>query len=62
MAFFTGESPMSAAAFMLAADQTVLIENLTSFIDALVSMFVCYYIFNMQYPPELGGTMEFLQR
>ncbi|KAF4099017.1 uncharacterized protein LOC131529002 [Onychostoma macrolepis] len=57
-----GTSPLSAAAFMVAADQEVIIEHLTSFNDALVSMFICYYIFNMHYPVELGATLEFLQR
>ncbi|XP_075962866.1 uncharacterized protein LOC142965694 isoform X2 [Anarhichas minor] len=55
-------SPMSAAAFMVAVDQEVIIEDLASFTDALVGMFVCYYVFNLQYPAELGATMEFLQR
>lgn len=53
---------MSAAAFMVAVDQEVIIEDLASFTDALVGMFVCYYVFNLQYPAELGATMEFLQR
>lgn len=53
---------MSAAAFMVAVDQEVVVDNLKSFTDALVSMFVCYYIFNMRYPAELGATMEFHQR
>ncbi|XP_035528628.1 uncharacterized protein LOC118336147 [Morone saxatilis] len=57
-----GASPMSAAAFMVAVDQEVIIENLASFTDALVGMFICYYIFNIHYPTELGATMEFLQR
>ncbi|KAM6935749.1 uncharacterized protein PEZ65_006077 [Lycodopsis pacificus] len=57
-----GASPMSAAAFMVAVDQEVIIEDLASFTDALVGMFVCYYVFNLQYPAELGATMEFLQR
>ncbi|XP_027141804.1 uncharacterized protein LOC104934043 isoform X2 [Larimichthys crocea] len=57
-----GMSPMSADTFMVAVDQAVIMENLASFTDALVSMFVCYYIFNVHYPVELGATMEFLQR
>lgn len=55
-------SPMSADTFMVAVDQAVIMENLASFTDALVSMFVCYYIFNVHYPVELGATMEYLQR
>ncbi|XP_051261868.1 uncharacterized protein LOC127366708 isoform X2 [Dicentrarchus labrax] len=58
----TGASPMSAAAFMVAVDQEVIIENLANFTDALVGMFICYYIFNIHYPMELRTTMEFLQR
>ncbi|XP_047445827.1 uncharacterized protein LOC125010923 [Mugil cephalus] len=57
-----GESPLSATAFMVAADQEVMMDNLKSFTDALVGMFMCFYIFNMHYPVELGATMEFLQR
>ncbi|KAG8000940.1 hypothetical protein GBF38_018242, partial [Nibea albiflora] len=57
-----GESPLSATTFMVAADQEVVIDNLKSFTDALVGMFMCFYIFNMHYPVELGATMEFLQR
>ncbi|XP_056589715.1 uncharacterized protein LOC130409653 [Triplophysa dalaica] len=57
-----GTSPISAAAFMVAADQEVVIDNLMSFTDALVSMFICYYSFNMHYPVELGASLEFLQR
>ncbi|KAL7407439.1 hypothetical protein ABVT39_008394 [Epinephelus coioides] len=57
-----GESPLSATAFMVAADQEVMMDNLKSFIDALVGMFMCFYIFNMHYPVELRTTMEFLQR
>lgn len=62
MPFYTGESPLSATTFMVAADQEVVIDNLKSFTDALVGMFMCFYIFNMHYPVELGATMEFLQR
>ncbi|XP_065103923.1 uncharacterized protein [Paramisgurnus dabryanus] len=57
-----GESPMSAAGFMVAADQVVIMEHMTSFTDALVCMFVSFYIFNMHYPTALGATLEFLQR
>uniref|UniRef100_A0A8C3AI00 Uncharacterized protein n=1 Tax=Cyclopterus lumpus TaxID=8103 RepID=A0A8C3AI00_CYCLU len=57
-----GASPMSAAAFMLAVDREVIIEDVASFTDALVGMFACYYVFNLRYPAELGATMEFLQR
>lgn len=53
---------MSAVAFMVAADQGVVLEKLASFNDALLGMFVCYYILNMRYSAELGSTMEFLQR
>lgn len=60
--FFTGESPMSAATFMVAADQVVIMENMISFTDALVCMFVSYYIFIIHYPTALGATLEFLQR
>ena len=63
MTFFsTGESPLSATAFMVAADQEVIMDNLKSFTDALVGMFICFYVFNMHYPVELRATMEFLQR
>ncbi|XP_078028604.1 uncharacterized protein LOC144464683 [Epinephelus lanceolatus] len=57
-----GQSPLSATAFMVAADQEVMMDNLKSFTDALVGMFMCFYIFNMHYPVELRATMEFLQR
>lgn len=60
--FFQGDSPLSSTVFMVAADQEVVIDSLNSFTDALVGMFMCFYIFNMHYPMELGATMEFLQR
>lgn len=53
---------MSATAFMVAADQEVIMDNMKSFTDALVGMFMCFYVFNMHYPVELRATMEFLQR
>lgn len=60
--FSTGESPLSATALMVPVDQEVVMDNLKSFTDALVGMFMCFYIFNIHYPEELGATMVFLRR
>lgn len=38
------------------ADQEVMIDNLKSFIDTLVGMFMCFYIFTMHYPVEIRGN------
>ena len=38
--FFSQESPLSAKYFMVAADQEVMMDNLKSFTDALVGMFL----------------------
>lgn len=60
--FFTGESPLSASAFMVEMDQEMIMDNVKSFTDALVGMFMCFYVFKMHYPVELGATMEVLKR
>uniref|UniRef100_A0AAQ4QEQ3 Uncharacterized protein n=1 Tax=Gasterosteus aculeatus aculeatus TaxID=481459 RepID=A0AAQ4QEQ3_GASAC len=57
-----GASPFSAAAFMVAVDQEVILEDLASFTDALIAMFVCYFVFDLPYPADVAVTMEFLQR
>ncbi|KAL6109660.1 uncharacterized protein ACO6RY_12737 [Pungitius sinensis] len=57
-----GASRCSAAAFMVAVDQEVILEDLASFTDALIAMFVCYFVFDLPYPADVAVTMEFLQR
>ncbi|XP_037310961.2 uncharacterized protein LOC119198156 isoform X2 [Pungitius pungitius] len=57
-----GASPCSAAAFVVAVDREVILEDLASFTDALIAMFVCYFVFDLPYPADVAATMEFLQR
>ncbi|CAM4452382.1 unnamed protein product [Leuciscus chuanchicus] len=58
----TGESPLTASNLMVAVDQVVVNDSVRTFAEALVDTFMTYYILNIDYPVELGATMEFLQR
>ncbi|XP_034057825.1 uncharacterized protein LOC117536851 [Gymnodraco acuticeps] len=57
-----GESPMTASAFMVAVDQVVVNDRIFTFTEAVNDMFMIYYVLNIDYPVELGATMEFIQR
>lgn len=57
-----GDSLLTATDFMVAVDQVVVMEDISTFTDALISMFVMYYVMNIDYPAEVCATLEFLQR
>ncbi|XP_076829787.1 uncharacterized protein LOC143475749 isoform X2 [Brachyhypopomus gauderio] len=57
-----GDSPLTAVEFMVAVDQVVVMERISTFTSAMVSMFMMYYIMNIDYPAEVCTTLEFLQR
>ncbi|KAI9516451.1 hypothetical protein NQZ68_015952 [Dissostichus eleginoides] len=57
-----GESPMTASAFMVAVDQVVVNDRILTFTEAVNDMFMIYYALNIDYPVELGATMEFILR
>lgn len=40
----------------------VLEEEDISFREAFVTVFSLYFIFNLQYPPQISLTLEFIQR
>ncbi|KAL6455511.1 hypothetical protein MHYP_G00360510 [Metynnis hypsauchen] len=56
-----GSSCFTAVTFMLAVDQEVVNNHITSFIPAFCLLFGSYYCFNIHYPVELRSTLEFLQ-
>lgn len=47
---------------MVAVDQMVVMERISTFTDAMASMFMMYYVMNIDYPAEVCATLEFLQR
>ncbi|KAI9522497.1 hypothetical protein NQZ68_035341 [Dissostichus eleginoides] len=55
-----GSSPLTAAHYMIAEDQTIV--SVPNVVDALMLMFAPYYCVNISYRSELGVTLEFLQR
>ncbi|XP_039594615.1 uncharacterized protein LOC120516762 isoform X2 [Polypterus senegalus] len=59
---FCGDSLLTASCFMLSVDKNVVKENIPVFLEAFEMMFAAYYIFNIQYPSDVGSTLEFIQR
>ncbi|KAF7645123.1 hypothetical protein LDENG_00209580, partial [Lucifuga dentata] len=57
-----GDGPLAAAEFMVAVDRVVVMDRNSTFSEAVVVMFMAYYVMNIDYPVELGATLEFLQR
>ncbi|XP_039594613.1 uncharacterized protein LOC120516762 isoform X1 [Polypterus senegalus] len=58
---FCGDSLLTASCFMLSVDKNVVKENIPVFLEAFEMMFAAYYIFNIQYPSDVGSTLEFIQ-
>ncbi|XP_051782015.1 uncharacterized protein LOC127527412 [Erpetoichthys calabaricus] len=59
---FCGDSLLTASCFMLSVDKNDVKENIPVFLEAFEMMFAAYYIFNIQYPSDVGSTLEFIQR
>ncbi|KAG9272876.1 hypothetical protein AMEX_G11947 [Astyanax mexicanus] len=57
-----GDSPLTATGFMVAIDQVVVMERIPTLTNAVVNMFMMYYVMNIDYPAEICTTLEFLQR
>ncbi|XP_036938880.1 uncharacterized protein LOC119010651 isoform X2 [Acanthopagrus latus] len=57
-----GDAPLTTGEFMVAVDQMVVMERISTFTDAMASMFMMYYVMNIDYPAEVCATLEFLQR
>ncbi|XP_073347902.1 uncharacterized protein [Pagrus major] len=57
-----GDGPLTTGEFMVAVDQVVVMERISTFPDAMASMFMMYYVMNIDYPAEICATLEFLQR
>ncbi|KAL1249112.1 hypothetical protein QQF64_022430 [Cirrhinus molitorella] len=57
-----GNSPLTAKMFMVAVDQFIVNDQLSSFNSAFRMMFCSYYLHNIDYPVEIASTLEFLQR
>jgi len=51
-----------ARKFTLFVDQIPVIENLASFLKALLLLFASFYIFNIEYPEKAEASLEFIQR
>ncbi|KAI7813531.1 hypothetical protein IRJ41_018610 [Triplophysa rosa] len=57
-----GNNPLTAKMFMIAVDQVIIHDQLPIFKNAFQMMFCSYYLHNIDYPVEIGATLEFLQR
>uniref|UniRef100_A0A3B3QTR8 Uncharacterized protein n=1 Tax=Paramormyrops kingsleyae TaxID=1676925 RepID=A0A3B3QTR8_9TELE len=57
-----GTNALTANRFMVSIDKVIVNKCLSSFADALVLLFTCYYALNINYPVEACVTLEFLQR
>uniref|UniRef100_A0AAY4BNW9 Uncharacterized protein n=1 Tax=Denticeps clupeoides TaxID=299321 RepID=A0AAY4BNW9_9TELE len=59
---YTGSNALTADLYMVSVDKIIVNKALSSFGDALVLMFTCYYMLNINYPVEVCATLDFLQR
>jgi len=59
--YIPGSSVFAVSESILVVDGQVL-GRFNSFSSARALLFGSYYIFNIQYPKEAAGTLEFLQR
>ncbi|KAJ8356878.1 hypothetical protein SKAU_G00196720 [Synaphobranchus kaupii] len=57
-----GSSIHAASRFFLSIDKVIVNDHIPTFAKAFTMMFGTYYCFNIQYPQELGSTLEFMQR
>nr|XP_023686769.1 uncharacterized protein LOC111853741 [Paramormyrops kingsleyae] len=57
-----GDSHFTATGYMVAVDQVVVMDRISTLSEAVVNMFMMYYVMNIDYPAEAGITLEFLQR
>ncbi|XP_028831045.1 uncharacterized protein LOC114787569 isoform X3 [Denticeps clupeoides] len=57
-----GSNALTADLYMVSVDKIIVNKALSSFGDALVLMFTCYYMLNINYPVEVCATLDFLQR
>jgi hypothetical protein len=59
---YSGDSILQARSFGVYCDGTVIIRDVSSFLDGLAALFAVYYVFNILYPNTISSTLEFFQR
>ncbi|XP_064641978.1 uncharacterized protein LOC135496292 [Lineus longissimus] len=48
--------------FYLVIEGSVVNDQIVTFLEAVISLFSCYYTLNLEYPEEAAVTLEFIQR
>ena len=56
-----GQSVVAVTRYVVMVERLVLYKT-NSLYAATSYMFACYYVFNMEFPKDLIGTLEFMQR
>jgi len=46
----------------LLCDKTTMNATMKSFVDGLLSAFCTFFIFGIEYPPQMSCTLDFIQR
>ncbi|KAK4314052.1 hypothetical protein Pmani_010658 [Petrolisthes manimaculis] len=56
------DSWLTAGRYMLGIDEVILCDDIPTFLLGLGMLFAAYYNFNIRYPLEVAGLLEFIQR
>ena len=59
--FAAGEDPLHIEQYLLVVEKLVFC-SMTDFHKALLSLFACYYVFDMAYPRECKNTLLYLEK
>ncbi|KAK4295204.1 hypothetical protein Pmani_032217 [Petrolisthes manimaculis] len=57
-----GDSWLTAGRYMIGIDEVIVCDDIPTLLLGLGKLFAAYYNFNISYPLEVTGLLEFIQR